>query len=241
MGTVNSILTNAISAGSAQAGITQFTVTGLYANAWYYFAVVVTDEAGNAWVYVNNFGGGNASKTQPGAAYMFDSLSSVSGDLGSRSNVNTICSNRKASLSGINYTWKASCNAYAFVSMPDGTWISGYLVPSIPSTYMILGSQGTMIASNPTQLLSGTIQNTIRSAIPEYTSGSGYWTFATATGGYASADSCSSATSNSSSVSGRIGLPDSLNSYWMDFSINGEGAASGATCDTGRTILCICF
>ncbi|WP_258028573.1 hypothetical protein [Leptospira inadai] len=235
MTTLSTTLTNGTPFGSVQANISNINVNQLFANTTYYFNVIVADQAGNQSVYVSQ------SAITMSAAYLFDSTSNIAGNVTSRSNVNGLCSARFGSMSASTYPWKNNCSTVvAFISLSGVDTIAN-LLTSVPGSAIILGSQGTILASNSGTLMSGTIQNTIRNAIPEYSSSGGWWSFSTVSGGYASVDSCSNGTSNSAAVSGRIGFPDSTSSVWLDDAINGESAPSGAGCDITRAIFCLCY
>ncbi|EQA43878.1 hypothetical protein LEP1GSC050_2418 [Leptospira broomii serovar Hurstbridge str. 5399] len=235
MTTLSTTLINGTPFGSAQANISNSNVNQLFANTTYYFNVIVADQAGNQSVYVSQ------SAITMSAAYLFDSTSSSDGNVISRANMNGLCNARFASMSASTYPWKNNCSTVvAFISLSGVDTIAN-LLTSVPGSAIILGSQGTILASNSVTLMSGTIQNTIRNAIPEYSSGAGWWSFSTVSGGYAAVDSCSNGTSNSAAVSGRIGFPDATFSIWLDDAINGEGAPSGAGCDITRAIFCLCY
>ncbi|EPG72915.1 hypothetical protein LEP1GSC058_2474 [Leptospira fainei serovar Hurstbridge str. BUT 6] len=233
--TLSTTLANGTPFGSVQTNLSNINVNQLFGNTAYYFNVVIADPAGNQSVYVSN------SSTTLTAAYLFDSTSNSTGNVASRANVNNLCTARLTSMSANTYPWKNNCSTVvAFISLSGVDTIANLLVP-VSGSAIILGSQGMILASNSGALMGGTIQNTIRNAIPEYSSGAGWWSFSTVNGGYAAVDSCSNGTSNSAAVSGRIGFPDITSSSWLDYAINGEGAPSGATCDIQRAIFCLCY
>ncbi|TGK15269.1 hypothetical protein EHO61_16120 [Leptospira fluminis] len=232
--TLTNTLANGTPFSTAQAGLSGIAVNQLFANATYYFNVVLTDQAGNQSIYASQ------PSTMMPAVYIFDSVSNTQGNIGTRANADTLCANRMSAISATSYPWKNSCsvvNAFISLSPADTIW---NIVKTVNAGVIILGSQGMILASDKVQLTSGTIQNTVRNAIPEYSSGSGWWSFSDFTGQFVSVDSCTNATSNSGAVSGRIGFPDITSSAWIDDAINGEGSPSGATCDIPRTVFCIC-
>ncbi|TGK12623.1 hypothetical protein EHO60_09280 [Leptospira fletcheri] len=235
MTTLTNTLANGTPFSTTQAGLSEIAVNQLFAKTAYYFNVVLTDQAGNQSIYTSQ------PSTMMPAVYIFDSVSNNQGNIGTRTNADTLCANRISSISQTSYPWKNSCSIVnAFISLSPADTVSNIL-KSVNAGVIVLGSQGMILASDKVQLTSGTIQNTIRNALPEYSSGAGWWSFSDFTGQFVSVDSCANATSNSGGVSGRIGFPDITSSAWIDDAINGEGSPSGATCDIFRTVFCICY
>ncbi|WP_246028212.1 hypothetical protein [Leptospira fletcheri] len=233
--TLTNTLANGTPFSTTQAGLSEIAVNQLFAKTAYYFNVVLTDQAGNQSIYTSQ------PSTMMPAVYIFDSVSNNQGNIGTRTNADTLCANRISSISQTSYPWKNSCSIVnAFISLSPADTVSNIL-KSVNAGVIVLGSQGMILASDKVQLTSGTIQNTIRNALPEYSSGAGWWSFSDFTGQFVSVDSCANATSNSGGVSGRIGFPDITSSAWIDDAINGEGSPSGATCDIFRTVFCICY
>lgn len=231
-GTIASIRANGVQAMAPTANVTQYTVFNLSANAMYMFVILVSDEAGNTWLYSNSWL--NYART-PYASFIFDSLVTVRGDIGNnRAAANSACISRKNAMNKIAYPWKSLCNTMSLISLPDGTWINGYIsngqqTPGAP----ILGTEGLLIANNMIELLGGNLQNSIRSALPEYSSGNGWWSFSGSNGSYDSTSNCSGGTSNAPFDFGSYGDPDSTDYHWM----------SNATdnCDIPKAVLCICL
>ncbi|EPG67606.1 fibronectin type III domain-containing protein [Leptospira wolffii] len=230
-GNIASIRANGVQAMAPTANVTQYTVYNLSANAMYMFVILVSDEAGNTWLYNNSWL--NYART-PYASFIFDSLVTVRGDIGNnRAAANSACISRKNAMNKIAYPWKSLCNTMSLISLPDGTWLNSYIsgaqqTPGSP----ILGTEGLIIANNMTELLFGNLQNTIRSALPEYSSINGWWSFSDANGHY-SLSNCLGGTSNFPSDLGTYGDPDSTDYNWFSL--------TDGNCDIPRAILCICL
>lgn len=231
-GSIASIRANGVQAMPPTANVTQYTVGNLSANAMYMFVILVSDEAGNTWLYNNSWI--NYART-PYAAHIFDSLVASAGNIGSnRAAANTVCINRKNAMNKIAYPWKSLCNTMTLASLADFTWISGYIsgAEQTPGS-VILGTEGLLIANNMTELLSGQLQNSIRSALPEYNNINGWWSFSNPSGQYDSFNSCVGGTSNFPSDMGLYGDPDATDSSWL--------SSTSGNCDIPRAILCICL
>ncbi|MDY6877927.1 MAG: hypothetical protein SWK90_17230 [Chloroflexota bacterium] len=202
--------------GEYVAGITSQQFDSLTTGTTYYFNVVVKDEAGNKTLYS---GVSQATTTSP--IILYAAGTPYNGNLGGRSGADSKCA---AGLPG-GYT-----NYRAFLSISLADEIQD--MPSlygVPTDIIIESTNGTQIADNWADLLDGTIDTQLNTALVVQST---WWSGSNADGSAVTSDNCLGF-SNASGPNGWVGWQDSTTATWIH--------GSNYSCSGSYQVLCIAY
>lgn len=209
------------------------TVTGLTPGRTYYFNVFAMDGDGN----VSDYNMVSAS-TQSDSLFLF-SAGMFRGNLTTptsaspRADIDGFCTDAKAAL----FPSLPCLNVRTFISISDADDIAD--MPAnfgVPTNRRIISPGETLIASNWSDLLDGSIDETLHNA----GIGNNFWWSGSDThGNYYSSDECSDCSScgnwtdGTNKSDGRCGATNKTDSDWIN---NG-----GSNCNNSLQVLCLCW
>ena len=147
------------------------------------------------------------------------------GNLTSKSNADSLCNSAKPS---------GTSQGYAFASFSSTEEIRDLpTTANLNTSLNIKSSSGRLIAENWSDLLDGSINMSLESAGITTSAASEWWSFSNSDGSWYTSNNnnCGGGTSDSDSVSGRIGHPSYIASRWITH--------NNALCSSTRDLMCI--